>query len=99
MDKYILFENNNFDKIINSFIDTMCKLDEELYYNIDEDLIYSISNSLMVLRLFRDNNYIYNCIINRLNSRTNWDKHKLIIKNRKKCYNMINYIIKKKKYK
>lgn len=88
--------NNN--NIINNLIDKFCIIDNNLYYNIDHQLIHNISYTLIKLNIYYSDQYIYNSIINRLITKSNyiWKNHRNIINKRKKIYQLIDYIIKQK---
>ena len=90
-------EINN-ENIINNIIDNLCIINEDLYYDIDYNLIFSISYALNKLNIYYSDSYLYSFIIDRIikKNKMGWDKHKNKIRKRKLCYNMIDYIIKKK---
>lgn len=88
----------NNENILNSLIDKLCVLDDNLYYNIDHQLIHQISFILIKLNIYYTDIFLYNFIINKIkNHQINiWHKHNNIVKKRKNLYKIIDYIIDKK---
>jgi len=91
-------EINNVN-IINNIIDNLCILKEDLYYDIDHQLITIIGYTLNKLNIYYSDIYLYSIIINRINKKIQlgWHSYRYKVYKRKLCYNIIDYIIEKKK--
>tara|TARA_B100000902_G_C26652669_1_gene594559 strand:- start:182 stop:520 length:339 start_codon:yes stop_codon:yes gene_type:complete len=90
-------EVNN-ENILNSLIDDLCVLNDDLYYNIDHQLIHQISFILIKLNIYYTDVFLYNFIINKITNyqKNIWYKHNNIVSKRKRLYKIIDYIIDKK---